>query len=98
MGRNTDVAASTIMDNPEVINEYVNNAKKIQDAIEYFEIQKFVKVGHQTDSSGSTSQTISKQVRKFFPSMVWFRGNIDVIRQEKYGNIYDILFKYGDTE
>ena len=30
--------------------------------------------------------------------MVWFAGNIYGIRQDDDGNIYEILFKYGDTE
>ena len=30
--------------------------------------------------------------------MGWFAGNIDGIRQEEDGNIYDILFEDGDTE
>ena len=57
-----------------------------------------MEVGHQTDSSGYTSPTISEQVRKFFPGMGWFSGNIDVIRQDDDGNIYEVLFEDGDTE
>ena len=30
--------------------------------------------------------------------MGWFRGNIDGIRQNNDGNIYEILFEDGDTE
>ena len=51
-----------------------------------------MEVGHQTNSSGSTSPTISKRVRKLFPGMGWFGGDIDGIRQDNDGNIYEILF------
>ena len=57
-----------------------------------------MEVGHQSDSYGSTSPTIYGQVSKFFPGMGWFGGNIDGIRQDNNGNIYEILFEDGDTE
>ena len=57
-----------------------------------------MEVGYHADSSWSTSPTISERVCKFLPGMIWFAGNIDGIRKDGDGNIYDILFEYGDTE
>ena len=57
-----------------------------------------MEIGHHTNSSGSISPTISKQVRKFFPGMGWFGGNIYGIRQDNNENIYEILFEDGNTE
>ena len=70
----------------------------MQEAIDFFEIQEVVEVGHKTDISVSTSLTISERVCKLFLGMSWFAGNIDGIRQADDGNIYDILFEDGDTE
>ena len=70
----------------------------MQEAIDFFEIQEVVEVGHKTDSSVSTSLTISERVCKLFLGMSWFAGNIDGIRQADDGNIYEILFEDGDTE
>ena len=57
-----------------------------------------MEVVRQTDSSWSTSSTVSERVRKSIPGMGWFGGNIDGIRQDNSGNIYDILFEYGNTK
>ena len=57
-----------------------------------------MEVGHLTDSFGSTPPTISERGRKLFPGMGWFAGNIDRIRQDDDGNIYEVLFKDGYTE
>ena len=90
MGRNVDVAASTSTDDPVVITEDGNDEEEIQYARDSVEIQEVVEIGHQSDNSGSTSLTISERVRKFFPGMRWFGGNIDVIRKDDDGNIYVI--------
>ena len=57
-----------------------------------------MEVDHHTNSSWSAPPNISEQVRKLFPGMGWFVGNTDRISQDDYGNIYDILFKDGDTK
>ena len=57
-----------------------------------------MEVGHQTGSSGSISSTVSERVRKLFPGMGWFGGNIYGIRQDNNGNIYEILFEDDDNE
>ena len=98
LGLNVDFAASTSTDEPSVITEDGNDKEEIQEAIDSVEIQEFAEFGNQTDSSGSISPTIPKLVRKLFPSMGWFGGNIDGIRQDDDGNIYDVLFEGGDTE
>ena len=57
LGRNLDVAASTSTDEPMVITNDGYYKEEIQETIKYVEIQE---VGHQTDSSRSTSPTISE--------------------------------------
>ena len=69
LGHNVDVSASTGTDDPAVMTDSVYEEEKIQESINYVEIQEVVEVGHQTDSSRSTSSTISKQVRKSLPGM-----------------------------
>ena len=96
--RNVDVATSTSTYEIEVIADDGNEEEEIQEARDSVEIQEVVEVGHQTDISGSTLPTISERVCKLFPSMGQFEGNIDGIRQDDNGNIYDILFEDGDTE
>ena len=59
------------------ITEYGNVEEEIQKASDSVEIQEVMEVGHQTCSSRSISPTISKQVRKFFPGMGWFTGEIN---------------------
>ena len=98
LGRNVYVVASTSMDEPEVISEDGDDKEEIQESSNYVEIQEVVEVVHKTDSSGSTSPTISKIFRKLFPGMGLFAGNIDGIRQNDDGNIYEILLKDGNTE
>ena len=97
LGINIDIAASTSTDEPAVITEDDDDKEEIQEARNSIEIHENVEFGHQTNSSGSTSPTITEQFRKLFPGMGWFAGNIYGIRQDGYGNIYDILFEYGDT-
>ena len=70
----------------------------MNEASDSVEIQEVVQVGHQTDSSGSTSPTISEQVSKFFPIKGCLSGNIDGIRQDDNGNIYKVLFADDNTE
>ena len=96
--RNVYVAASTSMDEPAVITEDGYDKEEIQESSDSVEIQKVVEIGHQTNSSESTLPTISERVRKFFPGMGWFGGNIDRIKQDDDVNIYDILFEDGNTE
>ena len=98
LGCNVDVAASTSTDEKEVITEYRNDEEEIQEAIDSVEIQEVMEVGQQTGSSRSTSPTISEQVRKFFPGTGWLSGKIYGSRQDNDGNLYEILFQYGDTE
>ena len=98
LGFNVDVVASTIIDDPEVVTEDGDDEEEIQEARNLVEIQEVVEVGQQTNISGSTSPTISERVRKFFPGMGWFAGNIYGIRQDDYGNIYEISFKDIYTE
>ena len=57
LGRNLDVAASTSTDEPMVITNDGYYKEEIQETRKYVEIQE---VGHQTDSSRSTSPTISE--------------------------------------
>ena len=96
--RNVDVAASTSTYELEVISEDGNDEEKIQKTSNSVELKEVMDIGHLTDSSGSTLPTISERVCKIFPGMGWFGGNIDGIRQDDNGNIYDILFEDGDTE
>ena len=98
LGYNVDVDTSTSTDDPVVITEDEYEEEAIQEARNSVEIKEFVKVGQQTDSSGSTSPTISDHVCKLFPGMGWFAGNIDGTRLEDNENIYEILFEDGDTE
>ena len=98
LGRNISVAAITSTDEPVVITEGGYDKEEIQEASKSVEIKDIVEVGHQTDSSGSTSPTITERIRKFFPGMGWFGGDIDGIRQDGDGSVYDILFKDVDTE
>ena len=86
------------MDEPAFITEDVNDKEEIQEASNSVKMQDFVEVFRQNDSSRYTSPTISKRFCKFFPGMGWFGGNIGGIRQDKDGNIYEILFEDGDTE
>ena len=98
LGRNVDDAASTSTYYPQVITQDGYDDDELQEARKSVEMQDVLEVGHQTDRYVSTSPTISEWVRKFLHVMEWFAGNIDGIIQDKDGNIYDVLFKYGDTE
>ena len=98
LGRNVYVATSNSTNKPEVITENGNDKEEIKEASDSVKIKEVVEVGHHTNSSGSTSTTISERFRKLFPGMGWFGGNIHGIRQDDDGNIYDTLFKDGDTE
>ena len=97
-GRNVDVSASTSTDDPLTITEDRNDEEYIQETSDNVEIQEVVEVGHQNNIFGSTLTTISKRVRKFFPGIGCFGVNIDRIRQDNDGNIYEILFGDGNTE
>ena len=98
LGRNVDVPASTSTDDPELITEDGDEEEEIQEASDSVEIQEVVEVDHQTNISGSTPPSISEQVRRLFPGMGWFSGNTDGIRQDDDVNIYEILFKDGNTK
>ena len=96
--RHVDVSASTSTYEPAVITKDRDSEEEIQEARDYFEIQEDMEVGHQTNISGSTSPTISERVRKLFPGIGWFAGNIYGIKQKNDDNIYEILFEDGNTE
>ena len=62
MGQNVDVVASTSTDEPAVITEDGNCKEEIQEASDSVEINELVEVGHQTNSSGSTSPNTPRRV------------------------------------
>ena len=67
--RNVYGDASTSTDEPAVIMEDGEDKEEIEEASDFVEIKEVVEVGHQTDSFGYTSPTISERLHFF--SLAW---------------------------